>query len=84
MAVTVEEPGKFPFDNQLQACLAVITYAVALLPSVGANRAGMFLHLMPVFGAVLGVLFLGEAVAAYQLAGARLVLAGIAAMNLAR
>jgi drug/metabolite transporter (DMT)-like permease len=69
---------------------------VALLPSVaaflfwnrgvqavGPNRAGMFLHLMPVFGAVLGVLFLGEAVAAYQLVGAGLVLAGIAGMNLA-
>lgn len=78
------------------ASLAGLVY-VALLPSVaaflfwnrgvqavGANRAGMFLNLMAVFGAVLGVLFLGEAVAAYQLVGAGLVLAGIAGMNLGR
>ena len=44
---------------------------------VGANVAGMFLHLMPVFGGILAVLFLGEQVALFHLAGLGLVLAGI-------
>ncbi len=27
---------------------------------VGANRAGLFIHLMPVFGSLMSILFLGE------------------------
>lgn len=44
---------------------------------VGPNVAGMFLHLMPIFGAALAVLFLGERIAAYHWAGALLVFGGI-------
>lgn len=46
--------------------------------TVGAGRAGLFMNLMPVFGAVLAVTFLGESFALYHLAGAVLVLGGIA------
>jgi drug/metabolite transporter (DMT)-like permease len=45
---------------------------------VGANRSGLFLHLMPVYSAVLAMLFLGEAVRAFHLVGIALILGGIA------
>lgn len=44
---------------------------------VGANRAGLFVHLMPVFGALLSVIFLGERLYAYHYAGAALIFGGI-------
>jgi drug/metabolite transporter (DMT)-like permease len=44
---------------------------------LGPNRAGMFIYFMPVFGAVLSVLFLGEQIAAFHVAGALLVFIGI-------
>ncbi len=44
---------------------------------IGPSRAGAYINLMPVFGAVLAVLLLGEDVAGYHLLGATLVLAGL-------
>jgi drug/metabolite transporter (DMT)-like permease len=44
---------------------------------VGPNRAGLFIHLMPVFGAGLSFAFLGETLASYHLAGAALVVVGL-------
>ncbi|MEP7181945.1 MAG: DMT family transporter [Betaproteobacteria bacterium] len=44
---------------------------------VGANVAGLFVHLMPVFGIVLAWLFLGERLAPFHVAGIALILAGI-------
>jgi drug/metabolite transporter (DMT)-like permease len=45
--------------------------------TIGPNRAGVFSHLIPVFGAILAITFLGEELAAYQAAGAALALCGI-------
>jgi drug/metabolite transporter (DMT)-like permease len=71
------------------ATLGSILY-VALFPSilafifwnqavaeVGPSRAGLFLHLMPVFGAILSFLFLGESLYPYHLAGMGLIFSGI-------
>jgi len=44
---------------------------------VGASIAGLFVHLMPVFGVVLAWIFLGERVAPFHLAGIVLILSGI-------
>jgi len=44
---------------------------------LGPARAGQFVHLMPVFGAALAFVFLGEPLSMAQIAGAGLVLAGI-------
>lgn len=44
---------------------------------VGASRAGVFLHLMPAFGSLLAVAFLGESFRLHHLAGIALILAGI-------
>jgi drug/metabolite transporter (DMT)-like permease len=45
---------------------------------VGANRAGLFVHLMPVFGSLMAVLFLGERLEPFHGAGILFILAGIA------
>jgi len=44
---------------------------------VGANAAGFTIHLLPAFGTVLAILFLGEAVAGYHAAGIATILAGV-------
>ena len=49
---------------------------------IGANAAGHFIHLMPVFGSLMAVVFLGEVFAWYHAAGAALVAAGILLMLL--
>ena len=72
------------------ATLAAFVY-VGIFPSVlayfclnrrieliGANRAAPFIHLMPVFGSILAILFLGERPQPFHAAGYALVLAGVA------
>lgn len=44
---------------------------------VGANRAGMFIHLMPVFGSIMAVLFLDEWFEWFHFAGISLIIGGI-------
>jgi drug/metabolite transporter (DMT)-like permease len=44
---------------------------------IGANRAGQFVHLMPAFGSLLAVLFLGESFRLFHAAGIALIGAGI-------
>ncbi len=44
---------------------------------VGANRAGMFIHLIPVFGSVMAIAFLGESLQWFHLVGILLIAAGI-------
>jgi drug/metabolite transporter (DMT)-like permease len=44
---------------------------------IGPNKAGLFVHLMPVFGALLSVIFLGERLHAYHFAGAAMIFGGI-------
>ena len=45
--------------------------------AVGPNIAGLFVHLMPVFGSVLAWAFLGERLYLFHLAGIALILSGI-------
>lgn len=47
------------------------------LGKLGSNRAGVFISLVPVFGALLAVLILGEAFKLYHALGMALVLGGI-------
>lgn len=69
--------------------LLTIAY-VAIFPSIlaylcfnrgvelaGANRAGLFIHLMPVFGSIMAILFLGERFQWYHGFGILLILLGI-------
>ena len=45
---------------------------------LGANRASLFINLVPIFGALLAVLILGESFRPYHMVGLALVLGGIA------
>jgi drug/metabolite transporter (DMT)-like permease len=44
---------------------------------IGANRSGPFLHLIPLFGALLAIVFLGERPGLYQGVGALLIVGGV-------
>ena len=44
---------------------------------IGANRAAPFFHLIPVFGSVLAIAFLGERPQLFHFAGYALVLTGV-------
>lgn len=44
---------------------------------IGANRAGIFIHLMPVFSSIMAILFLGESIEPFHLQGISLIFAGI-------
>jgi drug/metabolite transporter (DMT)-like permease len=45
--------------------------------AVGAARGGVFLHLIPVYGAILATLLLGEILTGFHIAGCALILAGV-------
>jgi drug/metabolite transporter (DMT)-like permease len=45
--------------------------------AVGANAAGFTIHLLPAFGTLLAILFLGEVFAAYHAAGIAIIVAGV-------
>lgn len=47
------------------------------MAELGANRAGQFLRLMPAFGAVLSMLFLGERLYGFHAVGIALIALGI-------
>ena len=52
--------------------------------AVGANAAGFTVHLLPAFGTVLAILFLGETFAGFHAAGIATILAGVLLATRAR
>ena len=48
---------------------------------IGANRAGVFLHLMPVFGSIMAIILFDEKFMIYHLLGAIFIIAGITLSN---
>ncbi len=59
---------------------SVLAYAFwnAANAAIGANRAGIFMNLLPVFTTALAVAFLDEPLETYQIVGMVVVLAGVA------
>jgi len=47
------------------------------MEAVGASRGGVFLHLIPVYGAVLATLLLGETLTGFHVFGCALILGGV-------
>jgi drug/metabolite transporter (DMT)-like permease len=76
MAVTVANVAALVSVALFSSVLAYIFWNRGV-EEVGANVAGLFVHLMPVFGVVLAWVFLGERLAGYHLVGIALILAGI-------
>jgi len=81
-----------PFSLSLAALMSILY--VAVFPSVvayfcwnrgieliGANRAGLFTYLIPVFASVMAILFLGETLRGYHVMGMVLILVGMVIFN---
>jgi drug/metabolite transporter (DMT)-like permease len=84
--------GEFSAGHRINVTLASLTVLayVAVFPSliaymffvrgvelIGPNRASPFFHLMPVFGSVIAILFLGEEPQIFHAVGFALVLGGV-------
>lgn len=54
---------------------------VRSVATIGVNRAGVYMHLMPLFGALLAMALLGEQLAHYHVVGGLLVLCGVLLAN---
>jgi drug/metabolite transporter (DMT)-like permease len=87
-AYLIELTRTGPFTLTRETALSILY--VALFPSivayfcwnrgvagVGANRAGLFMNLIPVFASALSIAFLGETLQAFHLAGMTLILGGM-------
>ena len=57
--------------------LASFFFWIKGISIIGANRAGAFLHLMPIFGAIMAILIFNEKFMFYHLIGAVLIITGI-------
>lgn len=81
----LQAPPRWPAPLEalgvLYIALAASVFAFAFwnrgVAVVGANAAGFTLHLLPAFGTVLAILFLGEAFAAFHAAGIATIVLGV-------
>lgn len=68
--------GSILYVGLFPSVLAFIFWNQAVR-EVGPNKAGFFLYLMPVFGAILSAVFLGESIRAFHITGIALIFTGI-------
>ncbi len=73
---TAESIGGVLYLAIISTLVAVYLWNVAIR-SVGASRASVFVNLLPVFGAIFAMQFLGERLYVFHVAGAALVFVGI-------
>ena len=61
--------------------LASFFFWIKGIAIIGANRAGVFLHLMPIFGAIMAIIIFDEKFMFYHFLGAIFIIAGITLSN---
>ena len=61
--------------------LASFIFWIKGISIIGANRAGIFLHLMPIIGAVMAMVIFNEKFMFYHILGAIFIVAGITLSN---
>jgi drug/metabolite transporter (DMT)-like permease len=61
--------------------LASFFFWIKGIAIIGANRAGVFLHLMPIFGSIMAIIFFNEKFMVYHFLGAIFIIAGITLSN---
>ena len=84
-AVMLHSPPAYPSPGAALSVLYIALGASVLAyicwnrggGGVGANAAGITVHLLPAFGTVLAILLLGESFAAFHAAGIATILAGV-------
>jgi len=77
IVVTPLSIGGILYIAVFPALLAYLFWDIGVR-AVGAARAGIFMYLMPVFGSLLGMAFLGERFELYHAVGMGLIFAGVA------
>ena len=68
-------------DRILFQGLSLTAVAGNRIALIGANRAGVFLHLMPIFGAIMAMIIFDEKFMFYHFLGAIFIIAGITLSN---
>lgn len=76
MTITGPTLGTIAYVAVFPSVLAFIFWNRAVW-DIGANRAGAFIHLMPVFSSILAVIFLNETIELFHIQGILMVFAGI-------
>ncbi len=61
--------------------LAAFFFWIKGISIIGANRAGIFLHLMPIIGAIMAMIIFDEKFMVYHMFGAIFIIAGITLSN---
>ena len=61
--------------------LASFFFWIKGISIIGANRAGVFLHLMPIFGAIMAIVIFDEKFMNYHIFGALFIIVGITLSN---
>src|SRR5882762_8957021 len=75
-AVSIPAAAALAYYGTLPSIVAYLFWNHAVA-QIGPNKAGLFVHLMPVFGALLSVIFLGERLHPYHFVGAAMIFGGI-------
>lgn len=68
--------GSIVYVALFASILAYIFWNKAI-QTIGANKTGVFIHLMPVFSIILAIIFLDETLRGYHIKGAILIFSGI-------
>jgi len=76
LPLTVESLGVVVYVGLFPSVLAYVFWNKGVA-TIGANRASLFIHLLPTFTAILAILFLGESLHLYHLAGIALIFGGL-------
>ena len=83
LRLTAASIGSIAYVAVFPSVLAYIFWNRAV-GEVGATKAGVFMHLMPVFGVSLAILFLGERLSPYHLPGFGMIFSGILLTTMGR
>jgi drug/metabolite transporter (DMT)-like permease len=83
--VALQVPARWPAPEEalgvlymgLMASVVAFIFWNRGVAAVGANAAGFTIHLLPAFGTLLAILFLGESFAAFHAVGIATILAGV-------
>jgi len=76
MNVTCASIGSIVYVALFASILAYIFWNKAI-QTIGANKTGVFIHLMPVFSIILAMIFLDEKLRGYHIKGTILIFSGI-------
>jgi drug/metabolite transporter (DMT)-like permease len=76
MAITPSTIAAVLYAGVLASLVAYLLYARSV-EIIGANRTGVFIHLIPLFTSVMAIVLLGEQPALYHAAGFALILSGV-------